>query len=89
MPAERTLRDILNRMNDRLKRIQKGRPLKKTKATDAIFGNVAPVKTASRGDPETLDISADTKAKLAIGDCPGEEKKWDRLGRQAGAGVGS
>jgi len=68
VPAERTLRDILNRMNYRLKRIQKGRPLKKTKETDAIFENVAAVKAASRGDPATLEISADTKAKVAIGD---------------------
>ena len=29
LPSERTLRDILNRMNYRLKRIQKGKPLKK------------------------------------------------------------
>lgn len=31
LPKERTLRDILNRMNYRLKRIQKGKPLKKTR----------------------------------------------------------
>jgi transposase len=31
VPSERTMRDILNRMNYRLKRIQKGKPLKKTK----------------------------------------------------------
>src|SRR3954467_12362613 len=30
LPSERTLQDILNRMNYRLKRIQKGKPLKKT-----------------------------------------------------------
>lgn len=30
LPSERTMRDILNRMNYRLKRIQKGKPLKKT-----------------------------------------------------------
>ncbi|MBX9680842.1 MAG: hypothetical protein K2X38_18955 [Gemmataceae bacterium] len=41
VPAERTLRDVLNRMNYRLKRIQKGKPLKKTKDVDAIFANVA------------------------------------------------
>ena len=40
LPSERTMRDILNRMNYRLKRIQKGKPLKKTKETDAIFANV-------------------------------------------------
>jgi len=89
VPAERTLRDILNRMNYRLKRIQKGRPLKKTKETDAIFENVAAVKATSRGDPETLEISADTKAKVAIGDYSRGGKRQDRLGRQAGAGVGS
>lgn len=89
VPAERTLRDILNRMNYRLKRIQKGRPLKKTNDTDAIFANVVAVKAASRGDPETLEISADTKAKVAIGDYSRGGKKQDRLGRQAGAGVGS
>src|SRR5947199_8859006 len=37
VPKERTLRDILNRLNYRLKRIQKAKPLKKTKETDAIF----------------------------------------------------
>src|SRR3954463_11940610 len=37
VPAERTMRDILNRMNYRLKRIQKGKPLKETEQTDAIF----------------------------------------------------
>jgi len=89
VPAERTLRNILNRMNYRLKRIQKGRPLRKTKETDAIFENVAAVKAASRADPETLEISADTKAKVAIGDYSRGGKKQDRLGRQAGAGVGS
>src|SRR3954447_20633558 len=44
LPGERTMRDILNRMNYRLKRIQKGKPLKKTKETDAIFANVKQVK---------------------------------------------
>src|SRR6516165_6357508 len=40
LPSERTMRDILSRMNYRLKRIQKGKPLRKTKETDAIFANV-------------------------------------------------
>ena len=79
LPAERTLRTILNRMNYRLKRIQKGRPLKKTKDTDAIFENVNAVKAAARGDPETLEISADTKAKVAIGEYSRGGKNTDRL----------
>ena len=44
LPSERTMRDILNRMNYRLKRIQKGKPLKKTAQTNAIFANVKAVK---------------------------------------------
>jgi hypothetical protein len=68
LPKERTLRDILNRMNYRLKRIQKGKPLKKTKDTDAIFANVKAVRKEVRDDPETLEISMDTKAKVGLGD---------------------
>ena len=68
LPAERTMRDILNRMDYRLKRIQKGKPLKKTDETDAIFAHVREVRDQVRNDPETLEISMDTKAKVALGD---------------------
>jgi hypothetical protein len=68
LPSERTMRDILNRMNYRLKRLQKGKPLKKTKETDAIFANVQAVQKQVRGDPEALEISMDTKAKVALGE---------------------
>jgi hypothetical protein len=68
LPAERTMRDILNRMNYRLKRIRKGVPLKKTEETDAIFANVKAVREEARDDPATLEISMDTKAKVALGD---------------------
>ena len=67
LPSERTMRDILNRMNYRLKRIQKGKPLKKTHETDAIFANVKQVQEQSRNDPETLEISRDTKTKVPLG----------------------
>src|SRR5256885_1063580 len=81
LPGERTLRDILNRMNYRLKRIQKGKPLKKTKETDAIFANVRAVQEQVRNDPETLEISVDTKAKVALGDYARGGKNPDRLRR--------
>ncbi|MHC5538333.1 ISAzo13-like element transposase-related protein, partial [Singulisphaera rosea] len=68
LPSERTLRDILNRMNYRLKRIQKGKPLKKTEETDAIFANVNAVRAGVKDDPETLEISMDTKAKVSLGE---------------------
>ena len=78
LPRERTLRDILNRLNYRLKRIQKGKPLKKTQETDAIFANVKQVQKQVRDDPETLEISVDTKAKVALGDYARGGKNPDR-----------
>ncbi len=79
--SERTLRDILNRMNYRLKRIQKGKPLKKTKETDAIFANVKRVREQVRKEPETLEISVDAKAKVALGDDVRGGKNPDRQRR--------
>jgi transposase len=68
LPSVRTMRDILNRLGYRLKRIQKAKPLKKTEQTDAIFANVQAVREAVQEDPETLQISMDTKAKVKEGD---------------------
>jgi Rhodopirellula transposase DDE domain len=81
LPAERTMRTILNRMNYRLKRIRKGKPLKKTEATDAIFANVVAVREQARADPATLEISMDTKAKVALGEYVRGGKNPDRLRR--------
>ena len=81
LPSERTMRDILNRMNYRLKRIRKGKPLKKTEETDAIFANVAAVRQQVRDDPEALEISRDAKAKVALGDYVRGGKNPDRLRR--------
>src|SRR5262245_15501894 len=67
LPKERTMRDILNRMGYRLKRIVKAKPLKKTKDTDAIFANVAAAREQYQSDPEALEISIDTKAKVNEG----------------------
>jgi transposase len=68
LPSERTMRDILNRMGYRLKRIQKAKPLKKTKQTEAIFANVQAVREEVKNDAATLEISIDTKAKVNEGD---------------------
>jgi hypothetical protein len=88
LPSERTLRDILNRMNYRLKRIQKGKPLKKTPQTNAIFDNVKAVKAEAKG-PETLEISVDTKAKVNEGDYARGGKNPNGFGRQSRPGLGS
>jgi hypothetical protein len=68
LPSERSMRDILNRLGYRIKRIQKAKPLKKTKQTDAIFDNVKAAREQYGNDPETLEISIDTKAKVNEGD---------------------
>jgi Rhodopirellula transposase DDE domain len=81
LPAERTMRNILNRMNYRLKRLQKGKPLKKTEQTDAIFANVQAVREQVRDQPETLEISMDTKAKVSLGDYVRGGKNPDGLRR--------
>jgi hypothetical protein len=78
LPSERTMRDILNRMNYRLKRLQKGKPLKKTEETAAIFANVKRVREQVRGEPTTLEISMDAKAKVALGDYSRGGKNPDR-----------
>src|SRR5512135_389903 len=80
-PSERTMRDILNRMNYRLERIRKGKPLKETKQTDAIFTNVQAVRGQVRDAPETLEISMDTKAKVAMGEYARGGKNPDRQRR--------
>jgi Rhodopirellula transposase DDE domain len=89
LPSERTMRDILNRMNYRLKRIQKGKPLRKTQETDAIFANVRAVRQEGKGDPETLEISIDTKAKVNVGEYCRGGKNPDRRGRKGSEGLGS
>jgi DDE family transposase len=81
LPSERTLRDVLNRLGYRLKRIQKAKPLKKTEDTDAIFANVKRVKEETKADPEALEISMDTKAKVALGGYSRGGKGPHRLGR--------
>src|SRR4051794_21348371 len=89
LPSARTLRNMLNRMNYRLKRVVKAKPLKKTKQTDAIFANVAAVREEVKGDPETLEVSADTKAKVSEGDYARGGKNPDRLGGNDPEGLGS
>jgi hypothetical protein len=67
LPSERTMRDMLNRMGYRLARVRKGRPLKKAADTDAIFANVESVRAETAADPGALEVSVDTKAKVAEG----------------------
>jgi hypothetical protein len=82
LPSERTMRDILNRLGYRLRRIQKAKPLKKLPETDAVFANVAAARKQYGGDPETLEVSIDTKAKVNEGD-------YSRGGKVSGGFTGA
>jgi hypothetical protein len=74
LPSARTLQEILNRLGYRLRRIQKTRPLKKVKETDAIFANIRKVHKEVANDPETIELSIDTKAKVSFGEYSREGK---------------
>ena len=74
LPSERTMRDILNRMNYRLKRIQKGKPLKKTEETDAIFDNVSGSAAAGPGRPRN---PGDLHGRQGEGG-PGRLRPWGK-----------
>jgi hypothetical protein len=88
LPSERAMRDILNRLGYRIRRIQKGKPLKKPAQTGAIFASVATVREQARADPAALEISMDTKAKVNLGDYVRGGKNPDGRGRPGAEGLG-
>jgi hypothetical protein len=68
LPCEKTLGNILNRLGFRLRRVQKAKPVKKVRDTDAIFENVQRENQACDECGDSLRISIDTKAKVKVGD---------------------
>ena len=77
LASERTVRRILNRLGYRLRRVQKSKPIKKIKETDAIFENVKLAHQRAKQDSHCLRISIDAKAKVKIGE-------FSRRGRSRG-----
>lgn len=67
LPCENTIGNIMNRLGYRLRRVQKARPIKKVRETDAIFENVHKENQASDERADSLRISIDSKAKVDIG----------------------
>ena len=78
LPHANTIGEILNRLDIKLRPVQKTKPLKKIKETDAIFANVRQENRAADDDPEVIRISMDAKAKVAVGD-------YSRDGQSRGA----
>jgi hypothetical protein len=68
LPCQNTIGNILNRLGYRLRRVQKAKPVKKVRETDAIFENVHRENQASDDREDSLRISIDTKAKLNVGE---------------------
>jgi hypothetical protein len=68
LPHVNTIGVILNRLGIKLRPVQKTKPLKKIKGTDAIFDNVRQENQAADQDPDVIRISMDAKAKVAVGD---------------------
>lgn len=68
LPHVNTIGEILNRLGFKLRRVQKAKPLKKVRQTDAIFENVERQNRACDARADSLRISIDTKAKLEVGE---------------------
>lgn len=68
LPCNNTIGNIMNRLGFRLRRVQKTKPIKRIPETDEIFENVQKENKASDDRNDSLRISIDSKAKLAVGD---------------------
>jgi len=68
LPSEKTIGNIMNRLGYRLRRVQKAKPIKKVKETDAIFNNLHKINKESDEREDSLRISIDTKAKVDLCD---------------------
>lgn len=68
LPCENTIGVIMNRLGYRLRRVQKRKPQKKIRETDAIFENVEKENRASDERDDSLRISIDTKAVVDVGE---------------------
>jgi hypothetical protein len=78
LPHVNTIGEILNRLGFKLRPVQKTKPLKKIKETDAIFANVRQENQTADDDPDAVWISMDAKAKVPVGD-------YSRDGQSRGA----
>jgi hypothetical protein len=68
LPCAKTIGNVLNRLGYRLRRVQKAKPFKKVRETDAIFANVHQENAAADARADALRISIDTKAKVKVGE---------------------
>lgn len=81
LPTEEVIRQRLNQLGYRLKRVAKTKPQKVIAETEAIFAEVNCVNQAADADEHTLRLSIDAKTTVKIGD-------YDRGGKKSGADSG-
>jgi len=78
LPCEEVIRQRLNHLGYRLKRVAKTKPQKVIPETEAIFAEVNRINQAADADEQTLRLSIDAKATVKVGD-------YDRGGKKSGA----
>ncbi len=81
LPCIRTLRNKLNALGYRLRKVRKCRPEKKIPETDAIFEEVHRINEVADRDEKVVRISLDTKATVRIG--PFSRGGYSRQGASA------
>lgn len=68
LPHQDTIGKMLDRLGYKMRRVQKAKPKKKIKETDAIFENVHQINAESDARKNSLRISIDVKAILKLGE---------------------
>ncbi len=77
LPTAEVIRQRLNQMGYRLKRVVKAKPQKVIAETEAIFAQVNRVNHDADADEHTLRLSIDAKTTVKVGD-------FDRGGKKSG-----
>jgi len=67
LPCTKTINTKLNELNYNPKKVQKTKPHKRIKKTDAIFEQVHKANNAADNNPKEIRISIDAKARMNIG----------------------
>ena len=67
LPCTKTINTKLNELNYNPKKVQKTKPHKRIKKTDAIFEQVHKANKAADNNPKEIRISIDAKARMNIG----------------------
>src|SRR5262249_16576008 len=67
LPCENTIGNILHRLGYRVRRVQKAKPVKRVRATEAICDPVHPAHHAADDRADSWRISMETKATLNVG----------------------